>query len=113
MKKIFYFVIGLISFNSLAQNTESKLKITQVEINKPLTFEEFVETNSISFLESNGKGLKDIGEITISSFENLKLSTLNITAKEDKAQYFYVNNSNKIMKVESLYRSRLIYQTKK
>jgi hypothetical protein len=41
------------------------------------------------------------------------LSDLKIDAMEEKAQYFKIKGTNKVLKIESLYRLRLMYQSQK
>lgn len=102
-----------ISFFSCCAFTQNKNEAKIENHNtKNQSFEEFVNTHAISiFQEISSKG-SNFPEIEI-SVENPILSDLNLIALEEKAQYFKIKGTNKILKIESLYRLRLMYQSQK
>lgn len=113
MTKIYLLVVGLISFNTYAQSNNESVgkKVTETSLDNG--FEEFVNKNAVSIIEVSNKSIGNLETIVLTSFENLTLKDLNLKALEDKAQYFSIKGSDKIVKVESLYRLRLAYQSKK
>lgn len=113
MTKIYLLVLGLISFNTHAQNNNAQVgkKVTETPIDNG--FEEYVNKNAISIIEVSNKSIGNFETVVLTSFENLTLKDLNLKALEDKAQYFSIKGSDKVLKVESLYRLRLAYQSKK
>jgi hypothetical protein len=80
---------------------------TAVEANAD--FEAFVNTHAISVFTSNSKLPADAGLVVLST-EKPTLKELGMVALEEKAQYFLVKGTDKVMKIESLYRLRLLYQ---
>jgi hypothetical protein len=105
MKLILILVSSLLTVHSIAQ-TPNKEK-TAVEANAD--FEAFVNTHAISVFTNSSKSSEN--EILI--ILNKEYSTLNelgMKALENKAQYFLIKNTDKVLKIESLYRLRLMYQ---
>lgn len=113
MTKIYLLVLGLISFNTFTQSNNSKGVKTVTETPIDNGFEEYVNKNAISIIEVSNKSIGNLESVVLTSFENLTLKDLNIKALEEKAQYFSIKGSDKVLKVESLYRLRLAYQSKK
>ncbi len=113
MTKIYLLVMGLISFNSFAQNnnaqTQPKVKESTIDVG----FEDFVNKNAVSIISPSNKVMGKLESIELSSIENLTLKAINLSALEEKAQYFSIKGTDKILKIESLYRLKLMYQTKK
>lgn len=104
---ISFFLISFFSFSQTVNeiNTEKQLSKTQ-------TFEEFVNQNAITIFQENVLKNTNCVEINL-NVENPVLSDLKLSALEDRAQYFRIKGTDKILKIESLYRLRLMYQSKK
>jgi hypothetical protein len=110
MKILLLVSMYFIAYSAYSQE-KSATKIENVNT-KNLSFEEFVNQNAITvFSESSLKSSKFL-EIEV-FVEKPLLSDLKITALEEKAQYFKIKGTNKVLKIESLYRLRLMYQSQK
>jgi hypothetical protein len=113
MTKIYLLVMGFISFNSFAQtnNVQTHAKVTESTID--VGFEDFVNKNAVSIIISSNKVLGTLETIELTSIENVTLKDIKLSALEEKAQYFSIKGTDKILKIESLYRLKLMYQSKK
>ncbi len=78
-------------------------------------FDEYCKQNALSIIEISAEkaGVKLNGELTQSTLKNPTYLDYNITLKENEAQYFSIKGSNKVIKVESLYRLRVGYNSQK
>jgi hypothetical protein len=85
---------------------------TENQITKNQTFEEFVNQNALSIFNESVLKSSNCVEIIL-NVENPLLSDLNLYPLEDRAQYFRIKGTDKLLKIESLYRLRLMYQSKK
>jgi hypothetical protein len=102
--------MSFIAYTTYSQE-KNVSKIENVNTENQL-FEVFVNQNAISiFLESSLKS-SNFPEIEVVVDKPL-LSDLKIDAMEEKAQYFKIKGTNKVLKIESLYRLRLMYQSQK
>lgn len=110
MKTILLVSMSFIAYTAYSQE-KNVSKIENVNTKNQL-FEDFVNQNAISiFLESS---LKSSNFLEIEVFvDKPLLSDLKIDAMEEKAQYFSIKGTDKILKIESLYRLKLMYQSKK
>ena len=112
MKFILLFVCSAtLSSISYSQTTNT----VQKENTTDTGFQEYCKKNALSVIEiASGKsGVKLTGELTESTVSNPTYLDYNITLKENEAQYFSIIGSNKVIKVESLYRLRLGYNQQK
>jgi hypothetical protein len=113
MTKIYLLVMGLISFNSFAQNNNAQTHTKVTESTIDLGFEDFVNKNAVSIISPSNKVMGKLETIELTSLENITLKDIKLTALEEKAQYFSIKGTDKILKIESLYRLKLMYQSKK
>lgn len=113
MTKIYLLVMGFISFNSFAQNNNVQTQAKVTESTIELGFDDYVNKNAVSIITSSNKVIGNLETIELSSLENVTLKDIKKSALEEKAQYFLIKGTDKILKIESLYRLKLMYQTKK
>jgi len=112
MKFILLFVCSAaLSGVSYSQSTKS----VQQENVADAGFQEYCKKNALSIIDvpAEKAGVKLNGELTQSTLKNPTYLDYNITLKENEAQYFSIKGSNKVIKVESLYRLRVGYNSKK
>jgi len=112
MKFVLLFVCSAaLSSVSYSQATSSVQKESTVDAG----FQEYCKKNALSIIEVSPEkaGVKLNGELTQSTVANPTYLDYNITLKENEAQYFSIKGSNKVIKVESLYRLRMGYNQKK
>jgi hypothetical protein len=76
-------------------------------------FDDFVNKNAVSIISPSNKVMGKLETIELTSLENITLKDIKLTALEEKAQYFSIKGTDKILKIESLYRLKLMYQSKK
>lgn len=110
MKILLLVSMSFIAYSAYSQEN-SAIKIENVN-SKKQTFEEFVNLNAISVFSESTLKSSNFPEIEV-LVEKPVLSDLKIEAMEEKAQYFKIKGTNKVLKIESLYRLRLIYQSQK
>ncbi|MFN5983596.1 MAG: hypothetical protein ACK476_19310 [Fluviicola sp.] len=113
MTKIYLLVMGLISFNSFAQNNNAQTHTKVTESTIDVGFDDFVNKNAVSIISPSNKVMGKLETIELTSLENITLKDVKLTALEEKAQYFSIKGTDKILKIESLYRLKLMYQSKK
>lgn len=96
---------------SYSQTTASVKKESAVDTG----FEEYCKKNALTIITVSPEksGVKLTGELVQSTVANPTYLDYNITLKENEAQYFSIKGTDKVIKVESLYRLRLGYSQKK
>ena len=112
MKFILLFACSAaLSSVSYSQTTSAVQKESTVNTG----FQEYCKKNALSIIEVSPEkaGVKLNGELTQSTAANPTYLDYNITLKENEAQYFSIKGSDKVIKVESLYRLRMGYNQKK
>jgi len=99
---------------SFAQSTVKEGTISSNRNNKP-SFETWCLTNAVSLISNQGgktlsEGVKKVAKPNV---VNPTFKDYGFELLEDKAQYFTIEGSNELYKVESLFRLRLMYNAVK
>jgi len=112
MKLTLILAFGLTVSGSSFSQMERK---QAVNVNTEETFEQYCLKNALSYIEISPEksGVKLSGDLKSVAKSNPTYVDYGIVLKEEEAQYFSVEGKNSVIKVESLYRLRLAYSTKK
>lgn len=110
MKILLLVSLSFIAYSSYSQ--EKKINKIENVNTKNQTFEEFVNQNAITIFSESSIKASNFPEIEV-LVEKPLLSDVKIAALEEKTQYFNIKGTNKVLKIESLYRLRLMYQSQK
>ena len=111
MKLSVLFVVGMLTSTGLmAQQSKSAPTSTQVE----QSFDSYCLQHATSIIQvSDGKSPVVAGKVNPSDKKNPTYVDYGVSLKENEAQYFSIEGTNSILKVESVFRLKLMYNKTK
>lgn len=106
----------LLSFFGSIACVQAQVKSTQsqtksVEASKQISFEQFCLKNAIQIIASTSKPMNVTGSVPAADIPNPTYLDYGVQLKENEAQYFTIEGTSNLLKVESLYRLRLMYNS--
>ncbi len=109
----FTVLLGMVLFTGLSVSAQtSKTKeapVTTADQN----FEKFCLEHAVSVIHIDGKTVTTAGTVSAPDKKSPTYKDYGVTLKENEAQYFAISGSSDILKVESLFRLRLMYNQQK
>lgn len=112
MKLIGLFTLFLVGLNSWGQQTATVNTTKNVSTKEVKSFEEYCIQHAATIIElpeGKGNSYPVEGNVDMPAVANPTYLDFGVAIKDEATQYFTVSNTNKLLKVESLYRLRLQY----
>lgn len=102
------FVGSLVSVNAQTSVNQKTVKETAA-VSKSISFDEFCLKNATQIIVETSKSIKVTGSVPALDTKIATYKDYGVVLKENEAQYFTIEGSTNLLKVESLYRLRLMY----
>lgn len=102
-------LLGGLAFGSFGAFGQTMAK-QPTEKHGTVSFDQFCHEHALTLIDATEKKLSTDG--TVPNVNSKDYKDYGVQPLEDKAQYFQVENTGHILKVESLYRLRLAYEHK-
>ena len=112
MKKTLLVFSVLVSVTCLNAQVKLELKKTEkVTPSTEMSFEQFCLKNAIQIIPSTTKPMNVTGSVPAAGTPNPTYLDFGVQLKENEAQYFTIEGTTNLLKVESLFRLRLMYNS--
>lgn len=94
------------SFGAFGQTVAKQ----RTEQHSAVSFDQFCHEHALTLIDATEKKMSTEGTVPNANSKDYK--DYGVQPLEDRAQYFQIENTGRILKVESLYRLRLAYEQK-
>lgn len=113
MKRTLLVLSFLSSVACLHAQVKSDLKKSEATAapSTSMSFEQYCLKNATLVIPSTSKSMNVTGTVPVVNKSNPTYQDYGVTLKENEAQYFTIEGTSNLLKVESLFRLRLMYNS--
>jgi len=105
-------LLWMVLFSGLTVSAQTS-KTTEAPVAADQNFEKFCLEHAVSVLHIDGKTVTTAGTVSTPDKKSPTYRDYGVTLKENEAQYFTIAGTSDMLKVESLFRLRLMYNQQK